>query len=264
MNILFTICGRAGSKGIKNKNLKNFLGYPLPFYTVSAIELYKKRNTDSYCDIVLNTDSHELIKMFKEQLNFQVDIIERNSSLGLDNTPKVPVIFNSLEVMKKRKSITYDMVVDLDLTSPLRTLADVDNLIKKKMEADVDVVFSVTDSRRNPYFNMVKKTENGYGRVITSEFNARQEAPKIFDMNASLYAYSPEFLESGKGIFEGKCDVIKMLDTAVLDLDHENDFELMQVIGQYLFHRYLEFREIRDNIMNCCVLSMEDTPFVEH
>ncbi|WP_333859915.1 acylneuraminate cytidylyltransferase family protein [Clostridium sp.] len=259
MNILFTICGRAGSKGIKNKNLKEFLGYPLPFYTVSAIDLYRKKNLDVYCDVVLNTDSNELIKMFKEQLNFQVDIIERNSSLGSDNTPKVEVISNCLDVMKKRKSINYDMIVDLDITSPLRTVEDVGDLIRKKTESNLDIVFSVTDSRRNPYFNMVKKTENGYERVIASKFNARQEAPEIFDMNASLYAYSPEFLESGKGIFETKCDVIKMVDTAVLDLDHENDFELMQVVAKHLFEKYSLFREIRDNIMNCCVLSMSHT-----
>ncbi|AUM96500.1 TPA: acylneuraminate cytidylyltransferase family protein [Clostridium botulinum] len=248
MNILFTICGRAGSKGIKNKNLKDFLQYPLPFYTVSAIDLYKKQNPDFYCDVALNTDSSALIKMFKQRLNFKVDIIERKLSLALDNTPKVIVIYNCLDEMKRRKSINYDIVVDLDITSPLRTVEDVSNLIRKKIESNVDIVFSVTDSRRNPYFNMVVKTEKGYERVIASSFNARQEAPDIFDMNASLYAYSPEFLESGKGIFEGKCDVIKMLDTAVLDLDHENDFHLMQVIAEYLFQEYPAFKEIRDNI----------------
>lgn len=253
MNILFTICGRAGSKGIKNKNLKNFLGYPLPFYTVSAIDLFKKRNPDVNCDAVLNTDSNELIKLFKEQLNLQVDVIERNSSLGLDNTSKVAVIFNCLDLMKKRKSINYDMVVDLDITSPLRTESDISNLIKRKTETNADVVFSVTDSRRNPYFNMVKETENGYERVIASKFNARQEAPEILDMNASLYAYSPEFLESGKGLFEGKCDVIKMLDTAVLDLDNENDFEFMQVIAEYLFNKDPNFKEIRDNVSDIMV-----------
>ncbi|EJO5346065.1 acylneuraminate cytidylyltransferase family protein [Clostridium botulinum] len=250
MNILFTICGRAGSKGIKNKNLRDFLQYPLPFYTVSAIDLYKKENPEYHCDIVLNTDSSDLIKMFKQKLNLKVDIIQRKSSLALDNTPKVAVIFNCLDEMKNRKSINYDIVVDLDITSPLRTVEDVSNLIRKKVESSVDIVFSVTDSRRNPYFNMVVKNENGYERVITSNFNARQEAPDIFDMNASLYAYSPEFLESGKGIFEGKCEVIKMLDTAVLDLDHENDFELMQVIAEYLFKKYSKFKEIRENINN--------------
>ncbi|SMC39456.1 cytidylyltransferase domain-containing protein [Sporomusa malonica] len=249
MKILFTICGRSGSKGIKNKNLKDFLGYPLPFYTISAIDLYKKRNPDVYCDTVLNTDSADLIQMFKERLNFEVDIIERDPLLGLDNTPKVAVILNCLDVMKQRKTINYDMVIDLDITSPLRTIVDISNLIQKKMKSNADVIFSVTDSRRNPYFNMVKKTGNGYKRVIDSVFNSRQEAPEIFDMNASLYAYSPAFLESGKGIFEGICDVITMLDTAVLDLDNENDFELMQVIAGYLFEKYPVFWEVRDNII---------------
>ncbi|MDD3706486.1 MAG: acylneuraminate cytidylyltransferase family protein, partial [Clostridiaceae bacterium] len=45
-DILFTICGRAGSKGIKNKNLRDFLGYPLPYYTISAIDLYKGQNPE--------------------------------------------------------------------------------------------------------------------------------------------------------------------------------------------------------------------------
>lgn len=252
MNILFTICGRAGSKGIKNKNLKDFLGYPLPYYTVSAIDLYRKQYPNVQSDIVLNTDSKDLIKLFQEHLKFKVDVIEREATLGLDNTPKVAVILNSLEVMKKRKSINYDMVVDLDITSPLRTAEDVNNLINKKNNSTADVVFSVTSSRRNPFFNMVKKTDEGYDLVIPSSFNARQEAPEILDMNASLYAYSPAFLESGEALFGGKCDVIKMMDTAVLDLDHENDFELMQVIAEYLFNNYPVYRDIRDNIKLIC------------
>lgn len=248
MNILFTICGRAGSKGIKNKNIANFLGYPLVLYSFSAIDLYKRQNPDIYCDIVLNTDSMDLIQIVKRKLNYKVDIIERNPSLGLDNTSKIEVISNCLEIMKKRKETEYDMVVDLDITSPLRTLNDVKKLIDKKLTTDVDVVFSVTNARRNPYFNMVRKTKNGYERVIESKFNTRQEAPEVFDMNASLYAYSSAFLEDQKGLFEGSCDIVVMFDTAVLDLDHQNDFELMEVIASYLFNNHIEFHEVRDNI----------------
>jgi CMP-N,N'-diacetyllegionaminic acid synthase len=94
------------------------------------------------------------------------------------------------------------------------------------------------------------KTEKGYERVVKSNFNARQEAPEIYDMNASMYAYSLEFLNSGKAIFEGKCDVIKMVDTAVLDIDNENDFELMEIIAEYLFAHNEEMKTIKDNINN--------------
>ena len=252
MDILFTICGRVGSKGIKNKNLKEFLGYPLPFYTVSVIDLFIKRNPSLCCDIVLNTDSNDLLNMFQRQVSLNIDIIHREATLARDKTPKIEVISNCLQIMQQRKKTEYDMVVDMDLTSPLRTVKDVSNLIERKTISSADVVFSVTDSRRNPYFNMVKKAEDGYERVIASEFNTRQEAPEIYDMNASLYAYSPSFLMSEKALFEGKCDVIKMLDTAVLDLDNESDFEFMQVIAAYLFEKYPDYLEVRSNIKRCC------------
>lgn len=252
MNILFTICGRAGSKGIKNKNIKEFFDFPLPFYTVSVIDLFIKQNPDMCIDVVLNTDSDELINLFKNHVVSDIDVIKRNPELAKDNTPKIAVILNCLDIMQQRKEIKYDMIVDFDLTSPLRTVNDVSNLVRKKMNSNADTVFSVTDSRRNPYFNMVKKTKHGYERVITSSFYTRQEAPEIFDMNASLYAFSPAFLNSEKALFDGTCDVIEMLDTAVLDLDHENDFEFMQVIAAHIFEKYPDFREVRENIKTCC------------
>lgn len=248
MKILFTVCGRAGSKGIKNKNCRDFLGKPLVYYTLSAISLYIKENPRLECDVVLNTDSEKLIELIEQQKMVKTDVVHRKSELAGDSTPKVAVILDCLNEMEKRKKTAYDMVVDLDITSPLRTVEDIKNLIQKKQNAECDVVFSVTEARRNPYFNMVKKTDNGYERVIPSNFNARQEAPEIFDMNASLYAYEPEFLREQKSIFDGKCEAIKMMDTGVLDLDHENDFVLMEVIGKYLFKIKRKFKIICERI----------------
>lgn len=246
MNILFTICGRAGSKGIKNKNIRNFLGKPLPMYTLATVDLYLKKNTNVDADIVFNTDSEELITLAENNILRKVDVIRRAEVLGGDKVAKVAVILDCLLQMEKRKNKKYDMVVDLDITSPLRQVKDVDNLIRKKIESGCDVAFSVTDARRNPYFNMVMQTENGYKRVIESNFVTRQEAPQIYDMNASMYAYSPDYLRSGKGVLDGYCEVIKMYDTGILDLDHENDFELMEVIAEYLFSKEQKFAEIRD------------------
>ncbi len=248
MNILFTICGRAGSKGVKNKNIKEFLGFPLPFYTASIIDLFIKKNVQYDCDIVLNTDSKDLISFFNDKLNMKVNIIERSADLSQDSTPKIRVIQNSYSTMKMRLNKDYDFIVDLDITSPLRTLSNLEELIEKKINSGADTVFSVTESRRNPYFNMVMETVDGYERVIKSDYNARQEAPDIYDMNASMYAISPELLIKGKGIFDSKCDIVKMLDTGILDIDSERDFELMQVIAEYLYNKINELRLVKDNI----------------
>lgn len=248
MNLLFTICGRAGSKGIKNKNISNFLNKPLPLYSLSVIDLYVRELKNLNYDIVVSTDSKELIEIFSNNTMQKTEIINRSKELSGDSVAKMDVIKNCLEEMEYRKNKKYDLIIDLDITSPLRTKDDLKSCIDKKINNDYDLIFSVTDSRRNPYFNMVKQTDNGYKRVITSNFNTRQESPIIYDMNASIYVYSREFLLNKNNLFDGKCGIYKMYDTGVLDLDHENDFELMEVIGDYLFNQKEDYKEIYNNI----------------
>ena len=140
------------------------------------------------------------------------------------------------------------MVVDLDITSPLRTTEDVDKVFQTQSLTGADVTTTVAPARRNPYFNQVKRMEHGVKKVIDSNYTARQQAPEIFDMNASIYAYRPEYLMTGKGVLDGYCEIVEMYDTGILDLDHENDFELMEIIAQYLFAQNDAYKAIRDNI----------------
>lgn len=250
MKILFTMCGRAGSKGIKNKNIRSFAGKPLPYYSISAIDLFLKTTELKIdYDIVVNTDSMELIDLMKENPFRKVQVIERKPELCNDVIGKIEVIRDCYFQMTDRMGKSYDMVVDLDLTSPLRTVTDMENLIKKQRETNADVTTSVTDARRNPYFNQLKRTEHGFKKVIESDFTARQQAPEVFDMNASLYAYNPEYLLTGKGVLEGYCECIEMKDTGILDLDHENDFALMEVIAEYLFETDDGYGEVKKNIL---------------
>ena len=248
MNILFTICGRAGSKGIKNKNLRIFCGKYLAHYTISAIDLFLKNNPEIQADIVVNSDSLELLALVKDQGMRTVEQIERDTSLAGDAVGKIAVIQDCFDKMEERKQKEYDMVVDLDITSPLRTAADVEKVVQTHLSTGADVTTTVATARRNPYFNQVKRTNHGVKKVIESTYTARQQAPEIFDMNASIYAYKPEYLRTGKGVLDGYCEIVEMYDTGVLDLDHENDFVLMEIIGGYLFNHVKEFKIVRDNI----------------
>ena len=246
MNILFTICGRAGSKGIKSKNIRTFIDKPLVYYTISAIDLWSKKNDMPY-DIVLSTDSEELVRLVNDNPMQKVHIIHRRSELCGDVIGKVAVIRDCIQQMQSLVK-KYDIVIDLDITSPLRTVDDLERLIEVHTRTGADVTTSVTSARRNPYFNQLMKTDHGYKKVIDSNYTARQQAPEIYDMNASMYAYTPEFLESGKGVLDGYCECIEMMDTGILDLDHENDFELMEVVAGYLFKKNVQMAEVYRNI----------------
>lgn len=247
MNLLFTLCGRAGSKGVKGKNARDFLDIPLVWYSMANIALYmEKYSGDDNIKIVLNTDSEDLIKLVQQVADLDVTILRRDASLGGDKVPKVAVILDCLKRSEDLFKVSYDMVVDLDITSPLRTVLDIKNAVDKKASRnDVDVVYSVAPSRRNPYFNMVKEENGFFCKAIPSNFTTRQEAPVFFDMNASIYAYSPDALRNKEQstFFNSNCDAIVMADTGILDIDSEEDYELMQVIANYLFEQKEAFKD---------------------
>lgn len=249
MNILFTLCGRAGSKGVRGKNARDFLDIPLVWYSMAGISLYIKKyaKPGDNVNIVLNTDSKDLMALAKQVPDLDIAILEREENLAGDKVPKIAVILDCLKRAQDRFAIKYDMVVDLDITSPLRTVEDIKHAVDRKTSrSDVDVVYSVTPSRRNPYFNMVKEENGFFCKAIPSNYTTRQEAPVFYDMNASIYAYSPKALltKEQATFFNSNCGAIIMADTGILDIDSEEDYELMQVIAKYLFEKKEEYKEI--------------------
>ena len=259
MKILFTICARAGSKGFKNKNIKELKGVPLVYYTLAAIDLFGKDNDCEY-DIALNTDSEELIK----QVNIQkavndVRFIERKDELSGNKSAKVDVIRDTYMTLLENDK-KYDVIVDLDLTSPMRSADDIRGVIDELVNnSNLDLTFSVVPSRRSPYFNMVEMKENGfYRKICDSDFTTRQESPKCFDLNASIYAYRPGFLEKeiSKTILEYKCGIYVMTDYLVLDIDTEDDMKYMEILSDHYFSAnadlnaaYNKAREIADSVV---------------
>lgn len=248
--ILITICGRAGSKGFRNKNLKSFCDRPLVYYTLSAAELFCKARPDLQADLCLNTDSPELAELVARQYP-EVVFLPRGDALGGDTVPKMAVFQDCLQRMEQQKDCVYDAVMDLDITSPLRTAGDVQNAVEmKEKREDLDLVFSVTEARRNPYFNMVRDCGDHVEKVIESPFTARQQAPAIYDLNASIYVFRRDFLANNQTgiLWDGKIGVTTMMDTGILDIDSEEDYRLMEVIAGHLYQNYPAFSAVRDNI----------------
>lgn len=245
--VLITICGRAGSKGFANKNLKTFCGQPLVYYTIAAALLFKEARPDLAVDIALNTDSQPLAELVAARYP-EVVFLPRPAELGGDSVPKMAVFQNSLRRMEEQKGLRYDAIIDLDITSPLRTERDIENALAALCrDASLDLIFSVTEARRNPCFNMVRDCGGYVKEAIESPFTARQQAPDFYDVNASIYVFRRDFLANSQTnfVWDGKIGISVMMDTGVLDIDSEADFLLMEAIAAHLYQHYPEFGAVR-------------------
>lgn len=249
MNILFTLCGRAGSKGVKGKNVRDFNGVPLAWLSLSVMSLYKERylSADDKVRVVVNTDSDILISIVEQVKELPVSVIRREENLAGDRVPKVAVIMDCLKRMEAEYNEKYDVLLDLDITSPLRTVEDVKNAVDTLMaDPKMDAVLSVTHARRNPMFNIVTLRDGYQHRAIETDFIARQQAPEYYDVNASIYAYRPSSLKTRDPVsfFDEHTGISVMFDTGVLDIDSEVDYEMMQIVAKYLYEAKPEFGEI--------------------
>ncbi len=221
MNILCTICARSGSKGVKNKNLKKIKGKPLIFYT-----LKKAIKSKIFDKIVLSTDSKKIANFSKKYVDL---IIKRPKKLASDKASKVPSIKHALLGSEKKFKKKFNIIMDLDVTAPLRETKDIINAKKLFQSKKYENLISVCESRKNPYFNMVELNKNGVKLVKDKKlFSRRQDAPKVFDINASIYMWKRSTLLKIKKVVTSKTGLFLMPKSRSIDIDDYHDFKIVE------------------------------------
>src|SRR5690606_18977643 len=87
----------------------------------------------------------------------------RPASLAGDSVGKLDAIHDVLNYAQEKQKVKYDYLIDLDVTSPLRTVQDIQEAFAtlEKHPAAYNI-FSVSPANRNPYFNMVEQNDDGY------------------------------------------------------------------------------------------------------
>jgi CMP-N-acetylneuraminic acid synthetase len=229
MNILITICARAGSKGIPGKNTKLLNGNPLISYSINSAKRFAEKFNSK---ITISTDDPKVIEIC-DIMGIRTDYL-RPKSLATDDSGKVDVIADILRYEEDRSGIIYDFVLDLDITSPLRTQEDLE-IGYKFIVGDQNAInlFSVNPANKSPYFNMVEKKDNGYfGLVKNGNFLTRQSASPVYELNASFYFYKRSFFEMEERKVINDRSIIYLMDHICFDLDHQIDFEFMSYLIQ--------------------------------
>ncbi|MBM3244542.1 MAG: acylneuraminate cytidylyltransferase family protein [Candidatus Omnitrophica bacterium] len=221
--ILCVIPARGGSKGLPGKNIKMLCGKPLIAYSIEQARLSK------YIDRVIVSSDDKKIHAVAKRCNAELPFV-RPRLLSGDNSSSLDVLVHAVRFLEEKGSI-YDIVVLLLVTSPLRTPQDIDRSIELLVKKKADNVFSVTKAQRNPYFNMVELDNRGAVRIVKKGvFYSRQKAPKVFDMNASIYVWWKDVLLGKKKLFLKNTFLYLMPKDRSFDIDDITDFRIVEAM----------------------------------
>ena len=226
MKRLCTICARGGSKGVPNKNIRQMVGKPL-----IAHSILQAQSSGLFEAIAVSSDSMKILDISKK---FGADYsVLRPPELASDLAPKLPAIQHCVNEVETLSGEKFDVIVDLDATSPLRITKDIEGAVKLLEDKNVSNVITGCPARRSPYFNLVEQDERGcvhLSKPPEQIITRRQDAPECFDMNASIYVWNRSGLIGSKSLFNRDTLLFVMPEERSIDVDHEWEFEYVEFL----------------------------------
>jgi CMP-N-acetylneuraminic acid synthetase len=226
MNVVALICARGGSKGIPGKNLRVLGGRPLIAWAIEqalAVERVSR--------VIVSTDSDEIATASRDA-GAEVPF-SRPYELARDDSPERLVWRHALRYLGESGGAYPDALLVVPPTAPLRAVADLERCLDEYEKGGADVVITVTDAHRSPYFNMVKTREDGtVGLVIPHEasITRRQDAPVVYDVTTVAYVARPEYVMAKDSFFEGRVRHVHVPRDRALDIDTLLDLRIAECL----------------------------------
>ena len=222
MKIVAFIFARSGSKGLPGKNTRLFGGKPLIAWSIERALAVSRISR-----VIVSTDSDEIATISR---NFGAEVpFIRPPELATDESPEWFSWRHGLEYLRETTGEIPDVMVSVPTVAPLGLASDIENCLDEYEKGMSDVVITITDAHRNPYFNMVKSNPDGtFGLVNTPKSNVthRQGGPKVFDMATVCYVANSAFVMSRNSLFEGRVGAVHVPVERAIDIDSELDFEI--------------------------------------
>jgi len=226
MKRLCTICARGGSKGLPGKNTKILAGKPLVAHSI-----IQARESGVFDVIAVSSDSDEILATAEQ---WDVDFaIKRPLEMAADSASKHPAIQHCTHEVEDRVGYRFEIIVDVDVTSPLRTAHDIAGAVALQQRHGVTNVITGSPARKNPYFNIVETNAKGF--VVLSKppkerIYRRQDCPPCFEMNAAVYVWKRDEYMAAPEVFYPDTMLYEMPVERSHDVDTPLDFEFIEFV----------------------------------
>ena len=211
------IFARGGSKGLPRKNVKNLINKPLLAYSIDMA-----KSIEEIDKIFVSTDSPEIMDVANK---YGAEVIIRPEELSSDNAPEWFAWQHAIYWVYERHGF-FDRFLSLPCTAPLRIKEDVKNTINA-LDEDSDIVITISEARRSPWFNMVVLDKDNYANLVIKDNNPihrRQDSLPSYDMTTVAYFSRPEFILSNSTIWDGRVRATVIPKERSIDIDDALDF----------------------------------------
>lgn len=226
MKAIAFIFARGGSKGLPGKNIRPLGGKPLIAWSIEHALAVKRIER-----VIVSTDSEEIAAVAREY-GAEVPFI-RPAEFARAASPEWLAWRHALKYLMDTNGALPEVMVSVPTTAPLRLPLDIENCLDEYEKGDADMVITVTDAHRSPYFNMVKSNVDGtVGLVIPpqSAIARRQDAPAVFDMATVAYVARPEFVMTHNATFDGRVRAVHVPSERAIDIDTLLDFQIAEYL----------------------------------
>ena len=226
MKAIAFIFARGGSKGLPGKNIRHLGGKPLIAWSIEHALAVKRIER-----VIVSTDSEEIAAVAREY-GAEVPFI-RPSELARDNSPEWLAWRHALNYLRESTGALPEVMVSVPTTAPLRLALDIENCLDEYEKGDAEMVITVTEAHRSPYFNMVKTNTDGTVGLVNppqSAIACRQDAPVVFDIATVCYVADPEFVMNHNATFEGRVKAVQVPVERAIDIDTLLDFQIAECL----------------------------------
>jgi len=156
----------------------------------------------------------------------------RPEPISGDRIPDWPVLHHALNATEEDDNETYDIIVMLPPTSPLRKPEHITMTVEKLIDGNYDAVWTLseTDSKYHPYKQLTLEDGLvGYYDDKGAQIIARQQLSSTYYRNGVAYAVSRNCLINSKSIKGHKTSAI-IIDDPIVNIDTEFDFKLAEIL----------------------------------
>ena len=222
MRTLVVIPARSGSKGLPDKNIKVLNGKPLIHYSIEVAQQIFNNE-----DICVSTDSDKYIKV-AENTGLRIPFV-RPETLSTDNATTQDVLLHCLDFYEQ-KGVFYDYILLLQPTSPFREKNHLKDILMVNNE-ECDMIVSVKEADSNPYYVSLEENEEGYlKKLMKGTFTRRQDCPKVYEYNGSMYLISVKSLKNTLISNFKKIRKYEMHSKYSIDIDNQLDFDFAEFL----------------------------------